>query len=85
MYTLNDALYLSELAYVDSIDAVKDGLDSTEDTSFELIYCTVNGKPERSQSYKVLNNWSTMEYKTLVATDRTSLYLSWPSQSRWST
>ena len=51
MYTLNDALYLSELNFVDSVDAVKPGLDSTV-----WKICPLNSFTVQSmESHKVAN------------------------------
>lgn len=45
VYGLHDALYLSQLAYVDTVEDVQRGLTAFEGADFELVFCTTEGKP----------------------------------------
>jgi Lipase (class 3) len=45
VYGLNDALYLAQLAYEDTVEDVQRGLKDYKGADFELVYCTTEGKP----------------------------------------
>lgn len=48
---LHDALYLAELAYVDTVDDVQKGIDMYKGERYELVFCTVEGKPREPAHY----------------------------------
>jgi hypothetical protein len=45
VYALHDALYLAELAYLDTVEDIQKGIESYKGDRYELIYCTVEGLP----------------------------------------
>jgi hypothetical protein len=50
---LNDALYLAEIAYNESAEAIKAGLDELNDP-MELVYCTTEGEPRKPAHFIAL-------------------------------
>lgn len=47
VYGLHDALYLAQLAYVDTVEHVQKGLDEYKGAKYELVYCTTEGQPRQ--------------------------------------
>jgi hypothetical protein len=47
VYGLHDALYLAQLAYVDTVEHVQKGLDDYNGAKYELAYCTTAGQPRQ--------------------------------------
>ena len=45
IFGLHDALYLSQLAYVDTVEEVQDGLETYIGAKFELVFCTTESTP----------------------------------------
>ena len=45
IFGLHDALYLSQLAYVDTVEEVQDGLEKYNGAKFELVFCTTESTP----------------------------------------
>ncbi|KAG7347293.1 lipase class 3 [Nitzschia inconspicua] len=54
VYGLHDALYLSQLAYVDTIDHVQLGLQNYKGAKYELVYCTTQGNPQQPAHFIVI-------------------------------
>ena len=48
---LHDALYLSELSYLDTVDDIKEGLAAFKGSPYEMIYCSVEGQPRQPAHY----------------------------------
>ena len=45
IFGLHDALYLSQLAYVDTVEEVQAGLEKYDGAKFELVFCTTESTP----------------------------------------
>lgn len=59
----HDALYLAELAYVDSVEEIKAGLEAYADNPYEMIYCTVESSPREPAHFVALKKQSTLKQK----------------------
>jgi hypothetical protein len=51
VYGLHDALYLSQLAYVDTVDEIQAGLDNYKGAKYELAFSTTDGQPHQPAHY----------------------------------
>ncbi|KAL3918797.1 MAG: hypothetical protein SGILL_004067 [Bacillariaceae sp.] len=54
VYGLHDALYLSQLAYVDTVEEIQAGLDNYIGAKYELVYSTTQGQPHQPAHYIVI-------------------------------
>jgi hypothetical protein len=54
VYGLHDALYLSQLSYVDTVEEVQHGLQSYKGAKYELVYCTTEGRPQQPANILVI-------------------------------
>jgi Lipase (class 3) len=54
VYGLHDALYLAQLAYVDTVEDIQTGLDNYVGAKYELVYCTTEGKPRQPAHFIVI-------------------------------
>ncbi|KAL3913502.1 MAG: hypothetical protein SGILL_006460, partial [Bacillariaceae sp.] len=60
LHGLHDALYLSQLAYVNSVEDVQDGLDKYVGAKYELAYCTTTGQPRQPAHFVVIKKEGTV-------------------------
>jgi hypothetical protein len=54
VYVLHDALYLAQLAYVDTVEHVQKGLDDYKGAKYELVYCNTEGQPRQPAHFIVI-------------------------------
>lgn len=58
IYELHESLYLAEVAYVDSVEEIQQGLanfrSTKNDTQYELVYASAEGEPRRPAHYVAL-------------------------------
>ena len=59
VYGIHDALYLSELSYLDSKEEIQQGLKNfVGSASYQLVYCSVKGEPRRPAHYVAIQKES---------------------------
>jgi len=64
VYGIHDALYLSELSYLDTKEEIGEGLENfVGAASYELIYCSVTGQPREPANYIVIQKESAEKKK----------------------
>jgi hypothetical protein len=52
---LHDALYLSHLAYVDTVKQFRDGLEKFQNNSWEILYGTTDSLPDRPANFLLIH------------------------------
>jgi hypothetical protein len=71
VHGLNDALYLSQLAYVDSVEEVQKGLADYQGAKYELVYCTTEGRPGQPAHFLVIKKEGSVPHTKLGSSSST--------------